>query len=245
MTQTLLNSLSGVELLFFEKIDVSNFVSCFSSGEKYNLWLIEVETDNEMRRFRGVDMKNDWMLIYIDMYEDYAYCVIPTNNIQNITEEKLKTLYVDIGKRFGAQDICFNGKSIMRTIRDLKDMQVKIYTDINDLLDEYECPSYIFEFVNNAEYYISGKCICEDFKEAYNIRMNRFIKDVKLTNLETATATLQKIYQSYVHDGYENDFWQDFILQLNYELMYPEFKLIAHGHTIYYDYKKKITINLH
>lgn len=116
MTQTLLNSLSGVELLFSEKIDVSNFASCFSSGEKYYLWLTEVENDNEMRRFRGVDMKNGWILVYIDMHKDYTYAVIPTTYINGITEEKLKTLYVDIGKRLGAEDICFNGKSIMRSI---------------------------------------------------------------------------------------------------------------------------------
>ncbi|MCK9577278.1 MAG: hypothetical protein M0R51_15340 [Clostridia bacterium] len=118
MTQQLIDSLVGVELIFAEKIDIQNLARCFSCGEKYNLWMIEVESEPDFKRFRGVDMYT-WDLVYLDLASDYAYLSIPTNNIPDMTEETLSQMYCDIGKRLGAMDILFNGKSILN-IEDIK-----------------------------------------------------------------------------------------------------------------------------
>lgn len=165
--------------------------------------------------------------------------------------EPLVITYIDesMEKDWKTYIVTLKGELIYSEIEDIiksyEDRQIDVFAiSSEDFFVNYECPSYISEFINNAEYYKFGKCIREDFDEAYDIRMKKFVNDTKLTNLETATATLQKIHQSYVRDGYENDFWQLFIPALNDELMYPEFKLMVHGHTIYYDYKKNIIINL-
>ena len=106
--QTLMDSLTGVELQFTENIDHDRLSADFQTGEKSGLWLIKTES-SPIHRWRGVDMKNNWILILIGISEDWGYITIPTANIQNIDEKKLRDIYCDIGKRIGATSITFNG----------------------------------------------------------------------------------------------------------------------------------------
>jgi hypothetical protein len=113
MTQTLMDSLSGVVILFPRIVDVSKFTSDFASGENLKLWLIETEKSGRMTRWRGVDMKNDWVLVYLDISEDYGYICIPAKSIKDVTEERLRSIYCDIAKRLGAIDVLFYGVSLL------------------------------------------------------------------------------------------------------------------------------------
>ncbi len=113
MTQTLVDSLSGVEIIFPEVIDVLKFSDDVSNVKNLNLWLVLVETSPEMIRWHGVDLKNEWIFIMIGISEDWGYITIPTNCIKGITETKLRSIYCDIAKRLGATDVLFNGISIM------------------------------------------------------------------------------------------------------------------------------------
>ncbi|NCA78312.1 MAG: hypothetical protein EOM90_18440 [Alphaproteobacteria bacterium] len=112
MTQTLMNSLFGVELKFPGKVDVKTFSKDFDTGVKSGFWMIKTES-SPVHRWRGIDMKNDWLVLMIGVNGDWGYITIPTADLKDMTEDKLRKLYCDIAKRLGAIDVFFNGESIL------------------------------------------------------------------------------------------------------------------------------------
>lgn len=112
MTQTLKDSLSGVEILFDHIINIKKLSSDFSDGKKYGLWMTEVESEPEFKRYKGVDTKNNWIPVFIDLGSDVGYITIPSRLIPS--EHELRKLYCDIAKRLGASDVFFNGQSLIR-----------------------------------------------------------------------------------------------------------------------------------
>jgi len=116
MTQTLMDSMIGVELQFPQNVDVDAFSEDFDIGTTSGLWLIKLES-SPVHRWRGVDTKNNWIPVMIGVCDDWGYITIPTAHIPNMTEEELRIIYCDIAKRLGAVDVCFNGKSIMEASR--------------------------------------------------------------------------------------------------------------------------------
>lgn len=111
MTQTLMDSMIGVELQFPQIVDVDAFSADFDTGMTSGFWLVKVES-SPVHRWRGVDTKNNWMVILIGVSDDWGYITIPT---AAVTESELRKIYCDIAQRLGAVDIFFNGESIMVT----------------------------------------------------------------------------------------------------------------------------------
>lgn len=115
MTQTLMDSLSGVEITLPEIRNAITLSDVFSTGETFDLWLTETEISDDILRWRGVDLKNDWIPVFLDICEEEArgYICIPAKSVKDVTEEKLRALYCDIAKRLGAVDVLFNGVSLL------------------------------------------------------------------------------------------------------------------------------------
>lgn len=105
--------------------------------------------------------------------------------------------------------------NVMRITDDLKDMQVKIYTDIDDLLDEYECPSEVFMYLRLKIYSDDNAYIECSPSEGFEQRMRKFVEDVDLSDYYSTISTITEIYNSYNrNDQFANDFWTDFIPEL-------------------------------
>ena len=111
MTQTLKDSLSGVEILFDHIIDTNELSADLSNMKKYGLWMIEVEKSTDITRWRGIDTKNNWIPVFIDITGNSGCITIPSRLIPS--EHELRKLYCEIAKRLGAVDVCFNGKSLI------------------------------------------------------------------------------------------------------------------------------------
>jgi len=71
------------EFVFSQQVKLDSFADTVSMGKgDMKLWLAEVESDRELRRFRGVDL-HTWDRISLDMGTDFAYLTVPGRGCVN------------------------------------------------------------------------------------------------------------------------------------------------------------------
>jgi len=100
------NSLSGFELNFTKPVDINAFSDFVAGGKSsLKLWMIEVESEPDLKRFRGVDM-HTWDLVYLDLASDYAYLSIPGNGCVNAAP---RIAVIQGENTAGDTSILFNG----------------------------------------------------------------------------------------------------------------------------------------
>ncbi len=77
------NKLCAFELNFSKELDLQAFSDVVSAGKSgMNLWLTEIESECDFKRFKGVDL-HTWDIIYMDVGLDYAYLTIPGDGCVN------------------------------------------------------------------------------------------------------------------------------------------------------------------
>lgn len=77
------NKLCAFELNFSKELDLQAFSEVVSAGKSgMNLWLTEIESECDFKRFKGVDL-HTWDIIYMDVGLDYAYLTIPGDGCVN------------------------------------------------------------------------------------------------------------------------------------------------------------------
>lgn len=77
------NKVCAFELNFSKTLDLEAFSDAVSIGKSsMNLWLTEVESEPDFKRFKGVDM-HTWDRILMDLGPDYAYLTIPNDGCVN------------------------------------------------------------------------------------------------------------------------------------------------------------------
>ena len=76
-------NLCAFELTFSKKVDIQAFSECVVAGRtSLKLWMIETESSQEFKRFRGVDL-HTWDPIYIDITPEYAFLTVPMGSCVN------------------------------------------------------------------------------------------------------------------------------------------------------------------
>jgi hypothetical protein len=71
------SKIAPFEIDFTEKIDLNSFSATVANGKgDMKLWLVETETYEDFRRFKGVDL-HTWDRVLLDVGLDYAYLTIP------------------------------------------------------------------------------------------------------------------------------------------------------------------------
>ena len=77
------STLGAFELNFSQEIDINSFSAVVLKGiGDMRLWLIETETADDFKRFKGVDL-HTWDRISIDLGPNYAYLTIPSKACVN------------------------------------------------------------------------------------------------------------------------------------------------------------------
>lgn len=77
------NKLCAFELNFSKTLDLKAFSDAVAVGKSgMNLWLTEIESESDFKRFKGVDM-HTWDIIFMDVGPDYAYLTIPGDGCVN------------------------------------------------------------------------------------------------------------------------------------------------------------------
>lgn len=77
------NKMGAFELSFTQNIDLEAFSNTVSMGKGImNLWLVEIESQTDFKRFRGVDL-HTWDRVFMDVGLDYAYLTIPGKGCVN------------------------------------------------------------------------------------------------------------------------------------------------------------------
>ncbi|MFA4823539.1 MAG: hypothetical protein WC593_00110 [Methanoregula sp.] len=75
--------LCAFELNFTKTLDLDAFSEAVAMGKSgMNLWLIEIESSSDFKRFKGVDL-HTWDRVFMDVGLDYAYLTIPGNGCVN------------------------------------------------------------------------------------------------------------------------------------------------------------------
>ncbi len=70
-------TMGAFELDFSQEIDLDAFSKKVATGTgEMKLWLVETESDDDFRRFRGVDL-HTWDRILMDVGPDFAYLTVP------------------------------------------------------------------------------------------------------------------------------------------------------------------------
>ncbi len=76
-------TLAAFEIDFSQPIQLDAFSSTVSKGRgDMNLWLVEVETEPDFRRFKGIDL-HTWDRVLLDVGPDFVYLTIPGNGCIN------------------------------------------------------------------------------------------------------------------------------------------------------------------
>jgi len=71
------DKIGAFELNFKQKIDLDSFSKTVKKGKgQMRLWLTETESEDDFKRFKGVDLHN-WDRVLIDIGEEYAYITVP------------------------------------------------------------------------------------------------------------------------------------------------------------------------
>jgi len=98
--------MGAFELTFTQNIDLDAFSSTVAMGKGLmNLWLAEIETEPDFRRFKGVDL-HTWDRIFLDMGPNYAYLTVPGKGCVNAAP-RLAALQGE--DNAGKTDIYFDG----------------------------------------------------------------------------------------------------------------------------------------
>ena len=75
--------MGAFELDFSQSIDLDAFSHTVAMGKgTMNLWLVETESQEDFRRFRGVDL-HTWDRVFMDVGLDYAYLTVPGKGCVN------------------------------------------------------------------------------------------------------------------------------------------------------------------
>ncbi len=70
-------TMGAFELDFSQKIDLNAFSKKVATGTgEMKLWLVETESEDDFKRFRGVDL-HTWDRILMDIGPDFAYLTVP------------------------------------------------------------------------------------------------------------------------------------------------------------------------
>jgi len=77
-------TLAPFEIDFSQRIeDLDTFTSAVTKGQGFmKLWLVEIESDRDFRRYKGVDL-HTWDRILLDVGPDYVYITIPGKGCVN------------------------------------------------------------------------------------------------------------------------------------------------------------------
>ena len=71
------------EIDFSQRIDLDEFSSTVAKGRSdMNLWLVELEAEQDFRRFKGIDL-HTWDRVMLDVGPDFVYLTIPGNGCVN------------------------------------------------------------------------------------------------------------------------------------------------------------------
>jgi hypothetical protein len=77
------NTMGSFELNFTQNINLEAFAQAVSMGKSsMNLWLVETESEQDFKRFRGVDL-HTWDRVFMDVGPDYAYLTVPGKGCVN------------------------------------------------------------------------------------------------------------------------------------------------------------------
>ncbi len=76
-------SMAPFEFAFSQPVDLNAFATAVGMGrEPMRLWLTEVDSSENMRSFRGVDM-HTWDRVLLDIAPDHGYLTIPATGCVN------------------------------------------------------------------------------------------------------------------------------------------------------------------
>ena len=76
-------SLASFEIDFSQNIALDQFSSTVTKGQgDMNLWLVEVETEPDFRRFKGIDL-HTWDRVFLDIGPNFVHLTIPGSGCVN------------------------------------------------------------------------------------------------------------------------------------------------------------------
>ncbi len=94
------------EFIFKPNINLNDYAESFGTGKNnLKLWMTEVESMNDFKRFRGVDL-HTWDRNFLDLGENYAYLTVPGKGCVNVVPRFAK---VQCENTFGAVKVYCNG----------------------------------------------------------------------------------------------------------------------------------------
>jgi hypothetical protein len=97
------------EFDFKQKVNLDNYSDAVGKGKgNLKLWMTEVESYDDFRRFQGVDL-HTWDRLFLDLGTDYAYMTIPGNGCVNAAP---RLVSVQGETAFGKTKILYNGNEI-------------------------------------------------------------------------------------------------------------------------------------
>lgn len=77
------SNMGAFELGFTQKVDLDAFSETVAMGKgTMNLWLVEIESQPDFKRFKGVDL-HTWDRVFIDIHSKFAYLTIPGKGCVN------------------------------------------------------------------------------------------------------------------------------------------------------------------
>lgn len=100
---------SCFEFCFNQNIDLERYSDLVNKGKSdLQLWMIEVESLSDFKRYRGVDM-HTWDRIFLDLGKNYAYMTIPGNGCVNAAPRLVSIQGETI---MGKTQIYYNGDEV-------------------------------------------------------------------------------------------------------------------------------------
>lgn len=97
------------EFRFKQKINLNGYSNLVSGGKsELQLWMVEVESLPDFRRYRGVDM-HTWDRIFLDLGDDYAYMTIPGKGCVNAAP---RLISIQGETLLGKTNVYYNGDEI-------------------------------------------------------------------------------------------------------------------------------------
>lgn len=97
------------EFEFTQSVDLDEYSEAVEKGKNdLKLWMCEIESGNDYKRFRGVDL-HTWDRVFLDITSDYAYMVIPGKGCLNAVPRMVAVHGENV---FGKTSVSFNKESI-------------------------------------------------------------------------------------------------------------------------------------
>lgn len=116
----------------------------------------------------------------------------------------------------------------------LTDEGDELYSDIEQIINEYnngefyklsklnwydwfvngECPSFIRDYIENDEGISEGVYFFETPDEAYKESMSSLLGLFTIYTFDQANKSIKSAYRNYKNDGYESDFWNDYMQRI-------------------------------